>query len=137
MAQVDRTPPGTAGTQAQSLPREGSARCGETRPVRHTYCAPALEPGSHKNRAHASQLLRPACSGLLSRSLSLCAYSLCLAMQEASRSPYTATKSSPTCCNRRKLAFSNQDLAQPKIHYFKKTKKKNPKPRMQYSHSDF
>lgn len=125
---MDRTPPGTAGTQAQSLPREGSARCGETRPVRHTYCAPALEPGSHKNRAHASQLLRPACSGLLSRSLSLCAYSLCLAMQEASRSPYTATKSSPTCCNRRKLAFSNQDLAQPKIHYFKKTKKKTPNP---------
>ena len=114
-------------TQARSLLREDPTCCGETRPVGHTCCAPALEPGSHKNRAHTCQLLRPACSGLLSRSQSLGAYSLCLATREARRSPCTAAKSSPACCSWRKLALSNQDPAQPKIHYFKKTKKNPPK----------
>ena len=48
-------------TPVQSLIREDPTCQGATQPMCHDYWACAIQPGSHNNRTHVPQFLKPVC----------------------------------------------------------------------------
>lgn len=131
-----QTPPATARDTGSIPVREDPTCCGETRPKRPHLLRPALEPGSHKNRAPHMLTPEAHVPGLWSRLTEPGCLQPVPGNARPGRSPCTAAKSSPALLQLEKACLE-QPRPSPKYIISKRPKKPTKKPRMQYSHSDF